>query len=91
MWARIMTRRVESQFRREWRFGFTLSSVLFQSAVSMARSVRLADYRRDGETDCQHSQGELERAAASMCDALRGTHKDPSAGDAASVGGTSQS
>ena len=22
MWARIMTRRVESQFRREWRFGF---------------------------------------------------------------------
>eukprot|EP00959_Pyramimonas_sp_CCMP1952_P188253 3936864-Pyramimonas_sp.AAC.1 len=37
-WSRIVTRRVESQFRREWRFGFTFSSVVFQSAVDMARS-----------------------------------------------------
>ena len=63
LWARIMTRRVESQFRREWRFGFTMSSILFQSAVNMARSVRLADYRRDGETECQYTQEELESAA----------------------------
>ena len=87
LWARIMTRRVESQFRREWRFGFTVSSLLFQSAVNMARSVRLADYRRDGETECQYSQGELERAAVSIVDALYGTYKDPSTGKSANVRG----
>ena len=45
LWARIMTRRVESQFRREWRFGFTLSSDLSQGAANMALSIRFADYR----------------------------------------------
>ena len=87
MWARIMTRRVESQFRREWRFGFTASSVLFQSAVNLARTVRLADYRRDGETECQYSQMELEQAAVSICDALHGTYKDPVSGKALKVRG----
>ena len=87
LWARIMTRRVESQFRREWRFGFTLSSVLFQSSVNMARSVRLADYRKDGQTECQYSQSELERAAVSIVDALYGTFKDPSTGKHANVRG----
>eukprot|EP00959_Pyramimonas_sp_CCMP1952_P258412 5401442-Pyramimonas_sp.AAC.1 len=65
-----MTRRVESQFRREWLFGFTLSSVLFQSSVNMARSVRLEDHRTDGEPECQHSQGEFEKAAASIVEVL---------------------
>ena len=60
---------------------------MFQSAVNVARSARPVDYRRDGETDCQYSQKELERAAASVCDALRGTYKDPSTGKAANVGG----
>ena len=87
MWARIMTRRVESQFRREWRFGFTASSVLFQSAVNLARTVWLADNRRDGETECQYSQVELERAAVSICDALHGTYKDPVCGRAVNVKG----
>jgi hypothetical protein len=36
MWTRIMTRRVESQFRRDWRFGFAMSSLLFQSSINMA-------------------------------------------------------
>eukprot|EP00959_Pyramimonas_sp_CCMP1952_P006032 126328-Pyramimonas_sp.AAC.1 len=53
-------------------FGFAASSLLFQSAVNMARSVRLADFRKGEETECQHSQGELERAAARIVDALRG-------------------
>eukprot|EP00959_Pyramimonas_sp_CCMP1952_P371359 7776551-Pyramimonas_sp.AAC.1 len=35
----------------------------------MARSVRLADYRKDGETERQHSQGELEKAAVSIAEA----------------------
>ena len=87
LWARIMTRRVESQFRRDWRFGFTMSSVLFQSAVNMARSVRLADYRKDGQAECQYSQGELERAAVSIVEALYGTYKDPSTGKTANVRG----
>ena len=60
---------------------------MFQSAVNMARSVRLADYRRDGETECQYSQGELERAAVSIVDALYGTYKDPSTGKSANVRG----
>ena len=89
LWARIMTRRVESQFRRDWRFGFTLSSLLFQSAINMARTVRLADYRRDGETESKYSQTELEKAAVSICDALHGTYKDPSTGKAANVRGDS--
>ena len=82
-----MTRRVESQFRRDWRFGFTLSSLLFQSAINMARTVRLADYRRDGETEPKYSLAELEKAAVSICDALHGTYKDPSRGKVANVRG----
>ena len=87
MWSRIMTRRVESQFRREWRFGFAASSVPFLSAANIARTVRLADDRRDGETECQYFQGELERAAASIRDSLHGTYKDPSSGKAVNVRG----
>ena len=53
----------------------------------MARTVRLADYRRDGETECQYSQKELEQAAVSICDALHGTYKDPVTGKAVNVMG----
>ena len=41
LWARVMTRRVESQLRRDWRFGFTMSSLLYQSALNMSKSMRL--------------------------------------------------
>eukprot|EP00959_Pyramimonas_sp_CCMP1952_P160728 3361556-Pyramimonas_sp.AAC.1 len=53
----------------------------------MARSVRLADYRKDGETERQYSQGELEKAAVSIVDALYGTYKDPSTGKTTKVRG----
>ena len=58
---------------------------MFQISVNMARSVRLADYRKDGETECQYSQGELEKAAVSIVDVLYGTYKDPSTGKSTNV------
>eukprot|EP00959_Pyramimonas_sp_CCMP1952_P074684 1560184-Pyramimonas_sp.AAC.1 len=44
----------------------------------MALPARLADCRNDGQTECQYSQGELERAAASIVIAVHGAFKDPS-------------
>ena len=77
LWARIMTRRVESQLRRDWRFGFTVSSLLFQSAMNMARSMRLVSDPGDDEMAHVEKAKDLEEAAVSICNALHGKYKDP--------------
>ena len=38
LWVRTMTRRVEQQLRRDWLLGFSMSSVLFQSALNLSKS-----------------------------------------------------
>ena len=70
VWVRVMTRRVEQQLRRDWLLGFTMSSVLFQSALNMSRIVYMFESEKRENAEQGYSPGELEKAAIEVCEAL---------------------
>ena len=74
LWTRIMTRRVESQLRRDWRFGFTMSSLLYQSALNMSKSMRLFTDHEQVEDEGDRDFSYMEEAAVSIVEALRGSY-----------------
>eukprot|EP00973_Karenia_brevis_P093444 12417331-Karenia_brevis.AAC.1 len=76
LWVRIMTRRVEQQLRRDWLLGFTMSSVLFQSALNMARSLVAFESEERQDGSCGFNAQELESAAVEICNALHGSYAD---------------
>ena len=87
LWTRIMTRRVESQLRRDWRFGFTMSSLLYQSALNTSRSMRLFADHEQVEDQGDRDFAYMEEAAVSIVEALRGRYEEPGTGNVRAVNG----
>ena len=82
-----MTRRVESQLRRDSRFGFTMSSLLYQSALNTSRSMRLFADHEEVEDQGDRDFAYMEEAAVSIVEALRGTYEEPGTGRTRAVHG----
>ena len=76
LWVKLMSRRVEKQLKRDWLFGFTMSSVLFRSLLNQCRTVYSYEKicRADGRMG--FTAAELEAGAISICQALDGKYKD---------------
>ena len=76
LWIRTITRRIESQLRRNWLLGFTLGSYDFQSRLNLSKTLFIKTRIEDPDT--KHVRDvtakDVELAAINICKALQGTY-----------------
>jgi len=77
LWVRVISRRIESQLRRDWLLQFSTGNLLFRSAVNLAKTVYSYETASRGEGQKGFTCAELEEGAISICKALQSTYTDP--------------
>ena len=75
LWARDMRRRVESQLRRDWNFGYASWNLLFRATINMSRTLYSYEGRSNDEGSSMTAK-ELEEGAIQLCAALSGQYAD---------------
>ena len=76
-WARTITRRVESQLRRDWSLEFTMSSVVFHCAFNFSRALSVQADPGSCRKSVRHTPQELETGAIEVCKALQSNYRTP--------------
>ena len=77
LWVRVMARRVEAQFSRDWSFGFVTWNYLFRSAVNLSRTIYAYDRVAGNEAEPNGlTPALLEKGAIEIMKALHGKYRD---------------
>ena len=75
LWVRVMSRRVESQLRRDWNFGYASWNLLFRATINMSRTLYSYEGRSNDEGGSMTAK-EMEEGAVQLCSALAGNYMD---------------
>ena len=87
IWDRIMARRAEGQFVRDWQMGFVSWNCRFKAAVNLSRTLWSYQTVKEAGKDVKVTAQQLEAAAIAIVKALRGTYVNPSTGKPMPVNG----
>ena len=87
VWDKIMARRIEGQFVRDWQLGFVSWNCRFKTAINLSRTLYSYETIRHQGENLKVTASQLEAASIAIVKALRGNYRNPADGNKIPVNG----